>query len=107
MAADVRVVARDVTFTWDKVPTRLGRGTVLAVPPGSALEAAIGPENLTWPPGAAPPAPPAGEPAGEAGTETGEPGTETEPVPAPGPGTEAAPAGGTVKAAAPLAGKGA
>jgi hypothetical protein len=36
----------DTVFRWDGAPQRLARGTVLDVPPGSALLAAIGPQNL-------------------------------------------------------------
>jgi len=46
MSANPRVVAVDTTFAWDGATQRLARGTVLDVPPGSALLAAIGPRNL-------------------------------------------------------------
>jgi hypothetical protein len=46
MSANPRVVAVDTVFRWDGAPQRLARGTVLDVPPGSALLAAIGPRNL-------------------------------------------------------------
>lgn len=36
-----------VTFTWDGGAVTLARRTVLDVPPGSALETAIGAGNLT------------------------------------------------------------
>ena len=65
MAGSPRVVAADVTFTWDRVPWRLHRGQVIDVPPGSALEKAIG-ANMLVPlgatgPAAQPPAPDAEE----------------------------------------------
>lgn len=46
MSGNPRLVASDITFTWDGVEQRLQRGTVLDVPAGSALEKALGPENL-------------------------------------------------------------
>ena len=61
MAGSPRVVAADITFTWDNVPWRLQRGQVIDVPPGSALEQAIG-AGLLLPLGASGPAgPPAAE----------------------------------------------
>lgn len=46
MAASPRIVTADVSFTWDNVPWRLQRGQVIDVPPGSALEQAIGASML-------------------------------------------------------------
>ena len=46
MSAHPHVVAADAVFTWDHVPTRLGRGTIIDVPPDSPLMAAIGPDKL-------------------------------------------------------------
>lgn len=57
MSGNPRLVASDITFTWDGVEQRLQRGTVLDVPAGSALEKALGPENLV--PFGVPPAQPA------------------------------------------------
>jgi hypothetical protein len=39
--------ASQLTVSWDGGGTILAAGQVLDVPPGSALEAAIGPPNLT------------------------------------------------------------
>jgi len=41
-----RVIAVDTVITWDHVFQRLPRGQVIDVPPGSALEAAIGLDRL-------------------------------------------------------------
>jgi hypothetical protein len=41
-----RVVTVDTMITWDGVRQRLVRGQVMDVPPGSALEAAIGADRL-------------------------------------------------------------
>lgn len=46
MAASPRVVTETVTITWDRAPQRLAKGQILDVPPGSALEQAIGAERL-------------------------------------------------------------
>jgi hypothetical protein len=46
MAGNPRVVIRDIPLTWDGVSQRLPRGQVMDVTPGSALEAAIGRDNL-------------------------------------------------------------
>jgi hypothetical protein len=46
MGANPRVVTADATFTWDHATQRLGRGTIIDVPAGSALERAIGAERL-------------------------------------------------------------
>jgi hypothetical protein len=46
MGGNPRVVTADVKFTWDHATQRLGRGTIIDVPAGSALEHAIGPERL-------------------------------------------------------------
>ena len=64
MAANPQMVATDITVTWDHVPQRIPRGTVIDVPPQpgatavfsgllaltappmSALELALGPGNL-------------------------------------------------------------
>lgn len=62
MGANPRIVTEDVLFQWDGVSTRLGRGQVLDVTPGSALEAAIGAQRLR-PLGAVAAQPPAEEPA--------------------------------------------
>lgn len=47
MAANPRMVNTTVTFTWDGVPARLFKGSIIDVPAGSALETAIGVGNLT------------------------------------------------------------
>jgi hypothetical protein len=57
-----RTVTQDVTFTWDGVSQRLGKGQVIDVVPGGALETAIGagrlvPYGLPVPPPAPVPAP--------------------------------------------------
>ena len=75
MSANPRVVAADITFTWDGVPWRLQRGQVIDVAPGSALEQAIGRDLL--PPLGATVAQPAPEPA-QAAQEPVEPGTQEE-----------------------------
>lgn len=64
MGGNPRVVAADVTFTWDRVPWRLQRGQIIDVPPGSALEQAIG-ADLLVPLGGAAPAPQPAAPAAE------------------------------------------
>lgn len=46
MSANPCVVQADIAFTWDGVPWRLQRGQVIDVPPGSALEQAIGASML-------------------------------------------------------------
>ena len=46
MSANARVVTVDTTFTWDGGEQFLRRGTILDVPPGSALLAAIGADRL-------------------------------------------------------------
>ena len=46
MGGNPRVVTADTVFLWDHAPQRLGRGTIIDVPAGSALEKAIGPERL-------------------------------------------------------------
>lgn len=46
MAVNPQIITTDVTFTWDGSEQRLAKNTVLDVQPGSALEAAIGTENL-------------------------------------------------------------
>ena len=61
MAANPRIVAEDVTFTWDGAPQRLTKGTLLDVPPNSALERAIGRDKLVLPGGK--PLPPVAEEA--------------------------------------------
>jgi hypothetical protein len=65
MAASPRVVTADTRIMWDGVPQRLPRGQVIDVPPGSALEEAIGTENLV-PLGATATSRPAAEPAAPA-----------------------------------------
>ena len=62
MAISPRIVTADVVFPWDGVSQRLPKGQVLDVPPDSALERAIGLENLA-PLGAVAAQPPAEEPA--------------------------------------------
>lgn len=47
MGANVRMVNTDTTFTYDGVSQRVQAGTLIDVPPGSALETAIGTGNLT------------------------------------------------------------
>ncbi|HEY2085614.1 MAG TPA: hypothetical protein VGH54_06210 [Mycobacterium sp.] len=51
-----RIVTEDVEFPWDGVTQRLTRGQMLDVVPDSALERAIGSQNLR-PPGPIAPAP--------------------------------------------------
>jgi hypothetical protein len=63
MAGSPRVVTEDTTFTWDGVSQRLPKGQVLDVPPGSALERAIGLQNLIPLGAVAAQPPPAPEPA--------------------------------------------
>ena len=46
MAGNPRVVTAEATFLWDHAPQRLGRGTIIDVPAGSALERAIGADKL-------------------------------------------------------------
>lgn len=46
MAGNPRIVTADATFMWDHAPQRLGRGTIIDVPPGGALERAIGADKL-------------------------------------------------------------
>jgi hypothetical protein len=46
MAANPRIVRETVTVTWDGGPQRLVKGQVIDVPPGSALEQAIGAGRL-------------------------------------------------------------
>jgi hypothetical protein len=46
MAASPRIVTEDITITWDNAPQRLAKGQILDVPPGSALEEAIGTHRL-------------------------------------------------------------
>lgn len=75
MGANPRVVTADVTFPWDGVQWRLQRGQIIDVPPGSALEQAIG-ADLLVPLGGAAPAP---QPAAPAAEET--PAQEAQPVP--------------------------
>jgi len=64
MAGNPRIVTADAVFMWDHAPQRLGRGTIIDVPAGSALEAAIGPERLI-PLHGAPPVTQASEPVQE------------------------------------------
>ena len=46
MGENPRVVTADTTFLWDHAPQRLGRGTIIDVPAGGALEQAIGRDKL-------------------------------------------------------------
>jgi hypothetical protein len=46
MAASPRVVAVDTPVTWDGYTTLVLRGTIVDIPPGSALETAYGTGNL-------------------------------------------------------------
>lgn len=46
MAGSARIVTEDVALFWDGVSQRLPKGQVMDVPPGSALEAAIGLDHL-------------------------------------------------------------
>ena len=46
MSGNPRVITADTTITWDGASQRLARGTVMDVPPGGALEEAIGRERL-------------------------------------------------------------
>jgi hypothetical protein len=55
-----RIVTEDVTFLWDGVTQRLPKGQVMDVPPGSALERAIGLHRLV-PYGVPAAQPPVGE----------------------------------------------
>jgi hypothetical protein len=63
MAANPQIVNTDVTFTWDGVPVRLMRGTLVDVPSGGALQTAIGGGNLS--------ALPAGRQTSDAGVSVG------------------------------------
>ena len=63
MAGNPRIVTDDTVFLWDMAPQRLPRGQVIDVPPGSALEDAIGLDHLVPMFGA--PAAVAAEPAEE------------------------------------------
>lgn len=47
MAANPQIINQDTTVTWDGVSQRIPRGTLIDVPPGSALQTAIGSSNLT------------------------------------------------------------
>jgi hypothetical protein len=47
VAANPRQLIRDVSVTWDGVVQRIPRGTVIDVPPASALLTALGSGNLT------------------------------------------------------------
>jgi hypothetical protein len=47
MAANPQVVNTDITMTWDGASQRVARGTLIDVPAGSALQTALGSENLT------------------------------------------------------------
>ena len=47
MALNPRVVNVDITVVWDGVSQRIPRGTLIDVPAGSALLAALGSGNLT------------------------------------------------------------
>jgi hypothetical protein len=42
MAANPRILVADVDLAWDGVLQHIPRGTIVDVPPGSALEAAYG-----------------------------------------------------------------
>lgn len=70
MAGSPRVVNETTEFGWDHVTHRLTKGQVIDVPPGSALEDAIGAHRLD-------PLPPlpasAAEPAAEDGRDDGSP----------------------------------
>jgi len=95
MSAHPHVVAADTVFLWDHVPTRLGRGTIIDVPPGSPLQAAIGADKLIPLYGAPPVTVPlASEPAPESVPEPAvtapEPVQEEAPEPAPEPVREPA-----------------
>lgn len=46
MAANGRMVARNITVAWDGGVTNVPAGTVVDIPAGSALEAAYGVSNL-------------------------------------------------------------
>lgn len=62
MGLSPRIVTEDVVFRWDGVTQRLPKGQVMDVPPGSALERAIGLDHLV-PLGAVTAQPPAQEAA--------------------------------------------
>ncbi len=42
----MRLVTADIDVSWNGVLQHVPRGTLVAVPPGSAMEAAYGPANL-------------------------------------------------------------
>lgn len=65
MAISPRIVTEDRRILWDGVTQRLPKGQVLDVPPGSALEAAIGRDFLVPLPGTAAGQVPAQEPEPE------------------------------------------
>lgn len=46
MAASPRLVSTDFTLAWDGVQTFVPRGTIVDIPPGSALETAYASGNL-------------------------------------------------------------
>lgn len=46
MASNPRIVANDITITWDGVQTFVPAGTIVDIPAGSALETAYGLSNL-------------------------------------------------------------
>lgn len=83
MAANPRVVTEPVTITWDGAPQYLPKGQIIDVPPGSALEEAIGAGRLepVFVPGStmiAPhPAAAAAPPVATAPKKTGSDGKET------------------------------
>ena len=71
MAGSPRIVTADATFTWDHASQSLRRGTIIDVPPGSALEHAIGRDKLK-PLFGAPPVTVAAEHAQDAPCATGD-----------------------------------
>jgi hypothetical protein len=96
MSQNPRVVALDTVFYWDHVIQRLPRGTVIDVPEGSALEAAIGASRLVPLGASAPPHPVAFGGGGESASATSngpqaQPAVAGQPAKAPG-RTESPPA---------------
>jgi hypothetical protein len=46
MAANPRMVNKDITVAWDGGSFNVGKGTIVDIPAGSSLEAAYGAGNL-------------------------------------------------------------
>ncbi len=79
MGANPRIVTEDRLISWDGVTQRLPKGQVIDVPPGSALERAIGRQYLV-PLGAVAAQPPAEEPAEKPQAKKAVPAAESPPA---------------------------